>query len=64
MFSDAAIQFRLSIKVRFQVPLRQTAAMVASLLKLSGLDWTVPDFSTLCRTQKTLAVQMSIGAEL
>ena len=58
MFSDAAIQFCLSIKVLFKLPLRQTAGMVASLLRLAGLDWPVPDFSTLCRRQKTLAVQI------
>lgn len=27
-----------------------------SLLKLIHLDWVVPDFSTLCRRQKTLSV--------
>jgi hypothetical protein len=32
--------------------------MVASLLRLAGLDWPVPDFSTLCHRQKTLAVQV------
>ena len=32
VFSDAAIQFCLSIKVLFRLPLRQTAGMVASLL--------------------------------
>jgi hypothetical protein len=37
---------------------RQTAGMVASVLRLAGLDWSVPDFSTLCRRQKTLAVQI------
>ena len=58
IFSDAAIQFCLSIKILFKLPLRQTAGMVASLLKLAGLDWSVPDFSTLCRRQKTLAVQI------
>jgi hypothetical protein len=58
VFSDAAIQFCLSIKVLFKLPLRQTAGMVASLLKLAGLDWPVPDFSTLCRRQKALAVQI------
>ena len=42
VFSDAAIQFCLTIKVLFKVPVRQTTGMVASLLKLSGLDWTVP----------------------
>ena len=58
VFSDAAIQFCLSVKVLFKLPLRQTAGMVASLLRLAGLDWSVPDFSTLCRRQKTLAVQI------
>jgi hypothetical protein len=32
--------------------------MVASPLKLAGLDWPVPDFSTLCRRPKTLAEQI------
>ena len=45
VFSDAAIQCCLSIKILFNLPLRQTAGMVASLLKLAGLDWQVPDFS-------------------
>ncbi|OOY14404.1 IS5 family transposase [Thioclava sp. DLFJ4-1] len=58
VFWDAAIQFCLSVKVLLQLPLRQTAGMVAHLLRLAGLDWTVPDFSTLCRRQKTLVVQI------
>lgn len=58
VFSDAAIQFCLSIKVLFKLPLRQTTGMVASLLKMADLDWAVPDYSTLCRRQKTLAVQI------
>lgn len=56
--SDAAIQACLTIKVLFGLPLRQTTGFVASLLKLAGLDWPVPDFSTLCRREKTLAVQL------
>ena len=36
--SDAAIQVRLSIKVLVKLPLRQTAGMIASLLRLAGLD--------------------------
>ena len=43
---------------RFRLPLRQTAGMVASLLRRAGLDWPVPDYSTLCRRQKSLAVQI------
>jgi len=58
VFSESAIQFCLSIKVLFKLPLRQTAGMVASLLRMAGLDWPVPDYSTLCRRQKSLAVQI------
>jgi hypothetical protein len=57
-FSDAAIQFCLSIKVLFGLALRQTIGMVESLLRLAGLDWPVPDFSTLCRRQKTVSIQI------
>src|SRR3546814_18431303 len=38
VFSNAAIQFCLSIKVLFKLPLRQTSGMVASLLQMAGLD--------------------------
>ena len=55
-FSDAAIQACLTMKVLFGMPLRQTTGFVQSLLKLVGLDWVVPDFSTLCRRQRTLNV--------
>ena len=41
---------------RFRLPLRPTAGMVASLLRRAGLDWPVPDYSTLCR--RSLAVQI------
>ncbi|WP_028452950.1 IS5/IS1182 family transposase, partial [Chitinilyticum aquatile] len=36
-FSDAAIQFCLMVKNLFNLALRQTTGMVASLLKLAGL---------------------------
>jgi hypothetical protein len=57
-FSDAAIQTYLTLKVLFGMPLRQTAGFVQSLLRLVGLDWAAPDFSTLCRSQKTLNVHL------
>ena len=41
-----------------QVPLRQTTGFVESLLALTGLEWPVPDFSTLCRRQRTLPVSI------
>lgn len=58
VFSDAAIQACLMIKVLFVLPLRQTTGMMTSIVKLAGLDWPVPDYSTLCRRQKSLAVQV------
>jgi len=55
-YSDAAIQTCLTIKVLIGLPLRQTTGFVESLLELVGLDWAVPDFSTLCRRQRSLSV--------
>ena len=57
-FSDAAIQAYLTMKVLFGMPLRQTTGSVQSLLQLVGLGWSVPDFSTLCRRQRTLNVSI------
>jgi hypothetical protein len=57
-YSNAAIQACLTIKVLFGLPLRQTTGFVESLLALTGLEWSVPDFSTLCRRQKTLPVSI------
>ena len=42
------------MKVLFGMALRQTTGVFESLLRLVGLDWTVPDFSR----QKTLAVNI------
>lgn len=61
-FSDAAIQFCLMVKNLFGLALRQAAGMVASLLKLSCLDWPTPDYSTLCRRQQHLQVCISYRA--
>ena len=69
-YSDASIQTCLTMKVLFgmvdivaplvraTMALRQTTGFVESLLGLIGLNWTVPDFSTLSRRQKTLAVNI------
>ena len=57
-YSDAAIETCLTMKVLFGMALRQTTGSVESLLRLIGPDWTVPDFSTLSRRQKTLKVNV------
>ena len=46
------------MKVLFGMALRQTTGFVESLLGLIGLDWAVPNFSTLSRRQKTLKVNI------
>jgi hypothetical protein len=51
----------LTIKVLFKLPLRQTTGMVASLLKMADLDWAVPDYTTLCRRQKTLSKRAGLA---
>lgn len=44
--------------VLFGMALRQATGFVESLLRLVGLDWTVPDFSTLSRRRKTGVVNI------
>ena len=56
MFSDAAIQFCLTLKCMFGLGLRQATGLAESLIKL---DWDVPDYSTLSRRQKTLSVAIA-----
>ena len=46
------------MKVLFGMARRQTARLVESLLRLIGLEWAVPDFSTLLQRQKTLKVNI------
>lgn len=57
-FSDTAIQFCLTLKNLFGLALKQTTGLVESVLQLFGLAWPVPDFSTLCRRQRDLNVQI------
>lgn len=57
-YSDPAIQTCLTMKVLFGLALRQTMGFVESVLRLVGLDWEVPNFSTLSRRQKTLKVNI------
>jgi hypothetical protein len=42
VFTDAAIQTALTLKVLYQLPLRAAQGMVGSLIRMAGLDWRVP----------------------
>jgi hypothetical protein len=56
IYSDAAIQCCLMIKSLFRLSLRMVTGFVQSLIKLSGLNGTAPDYSTICRRQKHIAI--------
>ncbi len=57
-FSDNPIEVCLTLKAVFGLALWQMTGLVASLLKLAKLDWPVPDYTTLYRRQKILAVSL------
>ncbi|PHR61335.1 MAG: IS5/IS1182 family transposase [Robiginitomaculum sp.] len=48
-YTDLAITICLTLGVVYKQPLRQTQGLMRSLVKLMGLDISVPDFSTLSR---------------
>jgi hypothetical protein len=56
VFSDTAIQCALTLKVLFGLPLRAAQGLLGSLIRLAGLGWPVPHFSTLSRRQQGLTV--------
>ena len=58
-YSDTAIQCCLMIKSIFRLSLRMVTGFVQSLIKLCGLDWTAPDYTTLCRRQNILILRLA-----
>ena len=56
VYSDSTLEWMLTMRVLFGLPLRQTQGFIHSLLELMGLALVVPDYSTLSRRQGTLAV--------
>ncbi|WP_051082562.1 IS5/IS1182 family transposase [Uliginosibacterium gangwonense] len=59
LFSDAAIQFCLIIKSLFGLALRQATSLIGNVLKLAGLNWQVPDYTTLSRRQRYMTITLS-----
>jgi len=58
-YSDFAIEVCLTLRLVFHQPLRQVQGMVRSLMRLMEITLPVPDFSTLSRRGKGLAVARS-----
>ena len=60
LYADCVIQCCLLLGCVYHQPLRQTTGFVASLLAMLGRgDYAVPDYSTLCRRQSCLPVELS-----
>jgi len=55
-YSDLAIQTALTLRSLFHLGLRQTEGFVGSLIRLMGLDLSVPDHTTLSRRGRTIDV--------
>ena len=59
VYSDQALEWMVTMRVLFGLPLRQTQGFIHSLLELMGVALAVPDYSTLSRRQGALAVGLS-----
>lgn len=57
-YSDLAIETCLTLRLVYDLPLRQTQGFIASLFRLMDLDLPVPDYSTLSRRQAELWVDL------
>ena len=58
VYSDAAIETALTLRLIYRLALRQTEGFVESVLDLMGLDLSAPDHSTLSRRQRGLSIQL------
>ncbi len=60
LYADCVIECCLLFGQVYHQPLRQTTGLVSSLLQLLGYqDYAVPDYTTLCRRQSCLPVEVS-----
>ena len=57
-YSDTAILCMATLQEIYHLPLRATQGLMLSIVKLMGLDLTVPDYSVLCRRRKRLEVEL------
>jgi hypothetical protein len=55
-YSALAITTALTLKAVFRLALRQTEGLIGSIIRLLGLDLSVPDHTTLSRRAETLEV--------
>ena len=58
-YSDSVIQCCLLVKISYHLCLRQSTGFLKSLFNLLNLcDLLVPDYSTLCRRQNSIPIEL------
>ena len=57
-YTDLVIETALSLKAIFRLGFRQSQGLLASILRLLDVERKVPDYTTLCRRQKSLSVDL------
>lgn len=58
VYADAAVACMAALAAVYRLPLRGAEGLLASMLKLMGLNVSAPDYTTLCRRRKTLSVAL------
>ena len=58
LYSDEAIELCLTLRLIYNLPLRQTEGFVASLIQLLNLDLVAPNYTTLSRRGKNLSARL------
>ncbi len=62
IYSDLAIELVLTLRLVFHLALRQVEAFAGSILRLLGLELSVPDHSSLSRRGRAFCRPVSAGA--
>ena len=57
MYADIAIETALTLRLLFQLPLRQTEGFLGSVLRLMDLSLPCPDHITLSRRHATVMIR-------
>jgi hypothetical protein len=61
LYTDFAITLCRSLGIVLRLPLRQSSGLIGSLLALAKLDLPVPDYSTLSRRSRQIAVDLGVA---
>ena len=61
IYSDVALQCMLALRLLYRLPLRAAQGLLGSLLGLLGCVLPVPNYSTLCRRQRHLSLDLGVN---